>query len=99
VTRKQITDQFREATTRRVLDAIAKSEAETIAWAKQLIAVTPEGGVIDLGFTLKYRVCHTQKMLILKNPEELCDDGLRVLHHELVAKFNKIGWQVSEGTM
>ena len=97
-TQKQPTKSEIKAKTREVLDTIAKADADMLVWAEQVVAMTPEGDILDLGLSNQYRVYHANKTLVLQNPEIVYKGDLKLLHRKVVELFAAIGWKVSEGT-
>lgn len=66
-----------------------------IEWAKQMVALINDGGVLTYPSTrLVYRLYHKRKTMVLMNPDELINVDALIVHLRTVETWAVIGWTV-----
>lgn len=69
-----------------------------LAWAKAMIGMVKEGGLLIYPSTgLVYKLFHKKKEMVLRNPEMLLIFESFVIHFQTIDVFKALGWKVKPG--
>jgi hypothetical protein len=70
-----------------------------LAWAKNALSIIKDGGTLAYPETqMIYRVDHSNKQLVLQNPEQLMVFASFVIHQQSIAVFKALDYEVKETT-